>query len=343
MEKEYYSGIWVLAELTSAGFHPMVGELLTKAQELKAHSGEMVTAILLGENIRSHCQELIALGADQVIACENPNLRQYKARTYQQALTALNDKYHPSIILYGATEQGCDLAPRMMVALETGLTADAVELGYDEDGDFYQVTPGYGGKLFARIVIPEKRPQMATVHAGICESATPDLERKGFIIMEELDILPDLAYEVLSVEEKPSRERSLQDADVIISGGRGIQTEKDIELLKELAVLLNGQVAGSRPLIDKGLLPHEVQIGQSGKTVRPKLILNIAISGSVQYRVGMQKSDCIVCVNQARKEPIFELSNYGVVEDYRVLIPAVIEEIRRCRNAGQGGAEWIGY
>ena len=332
MAKEQCSGIWIVAEQENGCFHPTVAELLTKAQELKKHSGETVSAILMGENVRALCQDLISLGADQVILCEHPNLEQYKARTYQQALTALNSKYHPSIILYGATEKGCDLAPRMMVALSTGLTADAVELGYDEDGDFYQVTPGYGGKLFARIVIPEKRPQMATVHAGICEAAEADPERRGQIITEELDILPDPEYEVLSVQEKPNRGRSLQDADVIISGGRGIQTEKDLELLQELAALLNGQVAGSRPLVDKGLLPHEVQIGQSGKTVRPKLILNVAISGSVQYRVGMQKSGCIVCVNQAPKEPIFELSNYGIVEDYRAFLPAVIEEIRRRRD-----------
>ena len=163
MNSEKYSGIWIFAEQSGGVIHPAVFELLAKAQQLKAHSGEIITAVLLGSNVRQLADALIARGAEQVIVAEAPGLEMYSARPYQQALAQLVEKYKPSILLYGATSIGRDLAPRLMISLKTGLTADAIDLGFDEDGVFYQTTPGYGGKIFAHIVINEKRPQMATV------------------------------------------------------------------------------------------------------------------------------------------------------------------------------------
>ena len=184
-----YKGIWVFAEQQHGHIEPSVFELLAKARELAAHSGEEVTAVLLGCGIASLTEELFARGADAVIAAEHENLEKYSARPYQQALTQLSEKYRPSIILYGATTLGRDLAPRMMVSLNTGLTADAIDLGFDEDGVFYQTTPAYGGKVFANIVIPERRPQMVTVRPRVFEALAPDASRRGCAVFEQVDVL----------------------------------------------------------------------------------------------------------------------------------------------------------
>lgn len=329
MIKDNYKGIWIFAEQHDGLLEETVRELLSKAQELKAACGETVTAVLLGYEIDGLADELFAYGADEVLVCSQKSLATYKARPYQQALTAMVRQYRPSILLYGATSCGCNLAPRMMVSLETGLTADAIDLGFDENGAFYQTTPGYGGKILARIMIPEKRPQMATVRSGVFPSAVPDRQRRGKIVRVELDIEDDPCYEVLSTEKKASVEKPIEKSPVIVSGGRGIRTAEDLDLLREFAGLINAQVAGSRPLIDSGLLPHSLQIGQSGKTIKPELIINIAVSGSVQYRVGMEKSGTIVSINKSPGAPVFGISNYGVVGDFRAVLPAVIAEIRK--------------
>jgi len=335
MAKEDYKGIWIFAEQKDGVLSEIVPELLAEANELKKNGGQEVTAVLLGNHVQPLVGELIAAGAEQVIVCEHENLASYSARPYQKVLTALAEKYQPAIILYGADAVGCDLAPRMMVSLKTGLTADAIGLGYDEDGDFYQTTPGYGGKILARIVIPEKRPQMVTVRAGVFSPAVPDAGRTGKVITEYVPVEADCCYEVLSSAEKQLNEKPIEEAKVLVSGGRGVRTAEELKLLKELAELLGGELAASRPLVDNGLLPHTVQIGQSGKTVKPELMINVAISGSVQYKVGMQKSGCIMSINKAAAAPIFEISNYGAVEDYKTLIPAVIDEIKRRRASGR--------
>ena len=188
MTKENYKGIWIFAEQQNGVLNPVTLELLAKAQELKAHNGEEISAILLGSGVSALAGTLIAHGADQVILAEHENLSSYSARPYQQALTQLAEKYHPSIILYGATTLGRDLAPRMMVSLKTGLTADAIDLGYDEDGVFYQTTPAYGGKILAHIVILEKRPQMATVRPMMFSPLEADEAREGRIMSESVAV-----------------------------------------------------------------------------------------------------------------------------------------------------------
>lgn len=329
MAKEDYKGIWIFAEQQNGVLHPAVAELLAKAQELKAHNGEAISAVLLGDGVKPLAAELIAQGADQVIVAENAALRDYSARPYQQALTQLAEKYKPSIILYGATSLGRDLAPRVMVSLKTGLTADAIDLGYDEDDVFYQTTPAYGGSILAHIVILECRPQMATVRPKIFAPLEPDASRTGTVIEEDVEVVREDAYEVLSVEQKTVNGTPIDKADVLVCGGRGIKSEDDLASLRELAGLLGGQIAASRPLVDNGWLSHDEQIGQSGASVKPELIVNIAISGSVQYQVGMQNSKCIVSINHTAGAPIFDISHYGVVGDYKSVVPAIIEEIKR--------------
>lgn len=329
MTKENYKGIWIFAEQQNGIINPVTFELLAKAQELKAHNGEEITAVLLGYGVASLADALIARGADQVIVCEHENLASYSARPYQQALTQLAGKYLPSIILYGATPLGRDLAPRMMVSLKTGLTADAIDLGYDEDGVFYQTTPAYGGKILAHIVILEKRPQMATVRPMMFTPLEADPSRAGKVIAESVAVDREDSYEVLSTEKKDSAGAAIDQAALLVSGGRGIKSEADFGMLGELAELLGGQVAASRPPVDMGWLPHEQQIGQSGTAVKPDHIINVGISGSVQYEVGMQNSGCIISINHNPEAPIFGISNYGVVGDYRSVVPAIIAEIKK--------------
>ena len=331
MTKENYKGIWIFAEQQNGVLNPVTLELLAKAQELKAHNGEEISAILLGSGVSALAGTLIAHGADQVILAEHENLSSYSARPYQQALTQLAEKYHPSIILYGATTLGRDLAPRMMVSIKTGLTADAIDLGYDEDGVFYQTTPAYGGKILAHIVILEKRPQMATVRPMMFSPLEADEAREGRIMSESVAVDEETCFKVLSAEEKASSSLSIDQAKLLVSGGRGIKSEKDFETLGQLAALLGGQTAASRPPVDLGWLPHEQQIGQSGTTVKPDHIINVGVSGSVQYQVGMQNSGCIISINHNPEAPIFNISNYGIVGDYRSIIPAIIAEINKRR------------
>lgn len=327
MAKEDYKGIWIFAEQEDGHLHPTVLELLAKAQELKAFNGETITAVLLGSGVSALAGTLFEYGADQVIFAENQALAGYSARPYQKALTELAEKYKPSIILYGATPLGRDLAPRIMVSLKTGLTADAIDLGYDEDGVFYQTTPAYGGKILAHIVILEKRPQMATVHAQICQPLEPRAGAKGELIVENVNVEADADYEVLETLPAESTGRSPAKARIVVAGGRGVKSPEELKELEKLAALLGGELACSRPLVDNGWLPHELQIGQSGITVKSDVIFNFAISGSVQYQLGMQNAKCIVAVNQSEDAPIYDIAHYGAVCDYRKLVAALIKEL----------------
>lgn len=329
MQKDNVQGIWIFAEQEKGALHPAVFELLAKAQELKAHNGEAITAVLLGDQVEALAPALIAAGADGVLLAEEENLAAYSARPYQQALTQLAEKYCPSILLYPATPMGRDLAPRMMVSLHTGLTADAIDLGFDEDGVFYQTTPGYGGSILAHIVILEKRPQMATVRTGLFAPLQPDPQRTGEIRRESVSVELDDSYELLGCEPKVVSGVPIDKAEILVSGGRGIKDEAELALLRELADAMGAEIASSRPLVDGGLLPHSKQIGQSGATVKPKLIVNVAISGSVQYQIGMNGAACIVSINKAAGSPIFDISHYGAVADFKSLVPAMTAEIKK--------------
>lgn len=332
MNQSEHKGIWVFAEQENGVINSSVYELLGKAAELQAHNGEEICAVLLGCGIAGLAKELIARGADKVIAVEDESLASYSARPYQKALTELAQKYRPNILLYAATSPGRDLAPRVMVSLKTGLTADAIDLAYDEDGMFYQTTPAYGGSIMARIVIPEKRPQMATVRTKLFSPLPPDYTRAGKIINETVHVEKDDCFKLISAAEKAVSGVPIEKAEIIVSGGRGVKDEEELKLLEELALILGGQLASSRPLVDSGLLPHSRQIGQSGATVKPKLIINAAISGSIQYQIGMQDAGCIVSINKSDSAPIFDISNFGAVADFKALVPALTAEIKKRRQ-----------
>ena len=326
-----FHGIWVFAEQTDGVLHPAVLELLAKAQDLKQAAGGAtpVTAILLGQGVDSLAQTLIAHGADAVRLAEHAHLSAYKPRTYKKVLVQLAQTYSPSIFLLPASPMGRDLAPRVMCALNTGLTADAIDLSYDEDGMFVHTTPAYGGNLLVNIAIPEARPQMVTVRPMVFTPLSPDSARTGEIFRETVSAEDDEDYVILSTEEKAAGGAALAEAKVVVSGGRGIRSEADLEQLRQLAELLGGQLGCSRPLCENGWMSHDSQIGQSGITVKPDFILNVGVSGAGQYVSGMNQAGCVMSINHTGGAPIFAVSHYGVEADYRTVIPILLAEIRR--------------
>ena len=331
MGKEAYKDIWVFAEQEDGVLSGTTFELLAKAHDLKAKLGgtDAVVAVLLGSGVAGLAPTLFAYGAEKVIVAENDALAQYSARPYEKALVQLCEKRKPSIFLFAASVQGRDVAPRVMCSLRTGLTADAIDLDVDEEGTFVQTTPNFGGNILSHIAIPEKRPQMVTVHPRVFEPFEPKEGATGELITETVDVEPDSDYVVVESTQKVYDGKPIDECDVLVAGGRGIKSEEDLAELRKLAGLIGGELACSRPLCDCGWMPHEEQIGQSGTTVKPKFILNVAISGSVQYLAGMQNAGCIMSINHTASAPIYDVSHYGAVIDYRKLIPAVIDEIER--------------
>lgn len=331
MGKEAYKDIWVFAEQEDGALSGTTFELLAKAHDLKAKlgGGDAVVAVLLGSGVAGLAPTLFAYGAEKVIVAENDALAQYSARPYEKALVQLCEKRKPSIFLFAASVQGRDVAPRVMCSLRTGLTADAIDLDVDEEGTFVQTTPNFGGNILSHIAIPEKRPQMVTVHPRVFEPFEPKEGATGELITEIVDVEHDADYVVVESTKKVYDGKPIDECEVLVAGGRGIKSEEDLEQLRRLAGLLGGELACSRPLCDNGWMPHEEQIGQSGTTVKPKFILNVAISGSVQYLAGMQNAGCIMSINHTASAPIYDVSHYGAVVDYRKLIPAVIDEIER--------------
>ncbi len=331
MGKEAYKDIWVFAEQEDGVLSGTTFELLAKAHDLEAKLGgtDAVVAVLLGSGVAGLAPTLFAYGAEKVIVAENDALAQYSARPYEKALVQLCEKRKPFIFLFAASVQGRDVAPRVMCSLRTGLTADAIDLDVDEEGTFVQTTPNFGGNILSHIAIPEKRPQMVTVHPRVFEPFEPKEGATGELITETVDVEPDSDYVVVESTKKVYDGKPIDECDVLVAGGRGIKSEEDLEQLRKLAGLIGGELACSRPLCDCGWMPHEEQIGQSGTTVKPKFILNVAISGSVQYLAGMQNAGCIMSINHTASAPIYDVSHYGAVIDYRKLIPAVIDEIER--------------
>ena len=331
MNNKEYKDIWVFAELEEGAVSQTVLELLAKSHDLKAKLGgtDKVTAVLLGSGVKEQVQTLWAYGAERVILVDDEGLCQYKHRVYTDALVKLCEKHLPSIFLFAASPMGRELAPRVMCRLGTGLTADAIDLDVDEDGTFVQTTPNFGGNILSHIAIPVARPQMCTVHPKVFAAMEPCADAAGELLTEEMEIISDEDYVILGREEKAFEGVRLDKAKVVVSGGFGLKEEEDMNMLRELASLIGGELGCSRPLCERGWFGHEKQIGQSGTTIAPELIVNIAISGSIQYMAGMENSKKILSINKDKAASIFDVSHYGAVADYRQLVPAIIEEIKK--------------
>jgi len=323
-----YQNIWVYAETADNGPAPVVYELLAKGRELADKTGEKLAAVLLGHKTGDSAQELLAYGADQVIRLESENLADYKPVPYAAAMKELVDKHKPSMLLFGATAEGRDLAPRLQAKLLTGLTADCLDLSVDEAGLLVQIKPSYGDNIMCTITCPSARPQMATVRPKVF-SPLEKAEAKGEVIDEKIEVKADERYEVLGRQPLPSAGPDIGAADILVALGRGAAGEGAVKAAQELAELLRGAVAVTRPLTDDGQFSHDLLIGQSGLTVKPKCILNFGISGAIQYVVGMQNSGLIISVNKMEDAPIFGVSHYGVVSDAEETIKAIVEAIKQ--------------
>ena len=310
--------IWVFCEQRDGEIQSVALELLGVARELSEKTGEQVEAILLGCGIADKAGELIAYGADVVHVVDDKKLDKFLTEPYAQAVTQVVKANDPSVILFGATSIGRDLAPRLSARLNTGLTADCTKLEIDEEGSLFMTRPAFGGNLFATIICPDSRPQMSTVRPGVMKKLDKDESRKGEVIAETIawDESKMVVEIIEEVKETQSVEK-IEEAKILVSCGRGM---KDVEPTYELAAKLKGTVSASRALVDAGVIEQPRQVGQTGKTVRPEAYIALGISGAIQHLAGMEESEFIIAVNTDKTAPIFKVANLGIVSDAAAVV-----------------------
>ena len=325
-----YTGVSVFIEQRDGEIQKVSLELLGEGRRLAEKLNTKLIAILLGNNVANIAQELVYYGADEVILAEDTMLDKYVTEPYTKVFTSIITEIKPEIVLIGATAIGRDLAPRVSARVYTGLTADCTTLEIDEETKNLLMTrPAFGGNIMATIICPEHRPQMSTVRPGVMIVGERDTERKGSIIKHQAQLdASDMNVEILEVVKETKKKVKIEDANVLISGGRGLGKKESFENLELLAKELSGLVAGSRAAVDAGWIDREFQVGQTGKTVRPGLYIACGISGAIQHVAGMEESEFIVAINKNATAPIFEFADVGIVGDVNKVIPALIEELK---------------
>lgn len=329
MDKSQYKNVYVFVEQREGIIQNVAVELLGKARELADTLHEQVYALLLGKAVKGKADELIAAGADVVLAVEADELEQYDTESYAQAITQVIRERKPGVLLIGATTIGRDLGPRLSARVETGLTADCTGLDISEGGDLLMTRPAFGGNLMATIICKEHRPQMSTVRPGVMRVKEKDMLRKGKI--EEVKVTFDRSKFRVRILENVKEQKNIVDiteAKVLVSGGRGVGNTEGFKLLGELAKVLGAEVSASRAMVDAGVLSHERQVGQTGKTVRPDLYFAMGISGAIQHLAGMEESDFIVAINKDKYAPIFNMADLGIVGDVQKIVPILTEKLK---------------
>ena len=326
-----YKNVFVYIE-TERGRAKHVGlELLTPAGELAAARGEKVVGVVIGDDVKAVAKDVIAYGADEVLLVEGPEYRDYTTDGYANVITRLVEKHQPSVLLIGATNNGRDFGPRVACRLQVGMTADVTELRIDEtSGCVAWTKPGYGDALMAVILCPDTWPQMGTVRPGVFQKRKPDPNRTGEIITETI---PTPTREIRTklvelIQTSTGAQVNLEEAEVIVAGGRGLGKAENFSCLEELAAVLGGAVGASRAATDAGWISHAHLIGQTGKTVAPRLYIACGISGAVQHTAGILASDTIVAINQDPNAQIFDVAHYGIVGDLVEVIPALVKELK---------------
>jgi len=325
--------IWVLAEQRGGVLHDVGLELLGKARELAAAADGAVAAVLLGADVLPRGQTLMEYGADKVLVADHPELEPYRLLPYTQILAEACRLHQPDIMLLGATSLGVELAPRLAARLETGLSAHCIDLQLDDDGNLLQMVPGWGGGVVATITCPDHRPQMATVMPGVMRKPQPAAGTGEIIRLEIGEDLEVSGPWVLEVNQAETRELPLESAEVVVAGGFGIGGPEGWQLLEELARLLGGAVGATRPPVDEGWAAEEQMIGQSGKTVRPRLYIGVGISGMSHHLVGMDEAEIVVAINKDPKAELFKFADYALVGDYREIVPQLIEELKALKGS----------
>lgn len=328
-----YNGIWVFAEQREGKLQKVSLELLGEGRRLANELGVNLTAVLIGNNVEDLAATLGEHGADEVLVAESEQLEHYTTDGYTKVICDLANERKPGIILIGATFIGRDLGPRVAARLSTGLTADCTSLAVEvKDGALLATRPAFGGNLMATIACPDHRPQMATVRPGVFSKSN---EKNGKFVVEnvKVEVQPsDIRTQILEIVKANKEIIDIGEAKVIVAGGRGIGSQENFTLLKELADVLGGVVAGSRAVVEKGWIDAAYQVGQTGKTVKPNIYVACGISGAIQHVAGMQDSDMIIAINKDETAPIMKVADYGIVGDLNKVIPEMINQLKEIQE-----------
>ena len=343
MNLEEYKGVYVFAQQVDNEISGIAFELLGKAKELAAPLNTEVTAVLIGSDIKGLADQLAEYGADKVIVVDDPELKEYRTEPYAHALASVINEFKPEIVLVGATAIGRDLGPTVSARVATGLTADCTVL---EIGDFPLVAipgkedqqkhnqllmtrPAFGGNTIATIACPNTRPQMATVRPGVMQKIDPIKGAKANVVEFNPGFTPNNRYvQIREVVKAVSNTKDIMDARILVSGGRGVGSADNFKMLEDLAEVLGGTVSCSRACVDSGWLPRDLQVGQTGKTVRPSVYFAIGISGAIQHVAGMEESDIIIAINKDEDAPIFDVADYGIVGDLNKVVPQLTAQLK---------------
>jgi len=327
---ESYRGVWVFAEQRRGSLSSISFELLGAGRRLADKLEVELTAVLLGHDISGEAQELIYHGADRVIVVDHEKLRDFHDDSYAEVLARLIEEEKPEIVLTGATSMGRSFIPKVAAKLGTGLTADCTGLEIDDRGNLVQTRPAFGGNIMATIICPNHRPQMATVRHKVMKPAERDESRSGEIVRKDVDFSTvNVRTSLVEFVEEVEDTVNIAEADIIVSGGRGLGGPENFELIRKLARVLGGAVGASRAAVDAGWIPYSHQVGQTGKTVCPKLYIACGISGAIQHLAGMQSSEVIVAINKDPDAPIFNVATFGIVGDLFEVVPALIKKLDR--------------
>ncbi len=343
MGLEEYKGVYVFAQQVDNVLDGVAFELLGKGKDLAKDLGTDVTAVLIGSNVKGLADQLAEYGADRVIVVDDPELKDYRTEPYAHALASVINEYKPEIMLVGATAIGRDLGPTVSARVKTGLTADCTSL---EIGNFPLVAapgkeaeqkhnqllmtrPAFGGNTIATIACPDNRPQMATVRPGVMQKIAPIAGAKANVVEFNPGFTPNNRYvEILNIVKAVKNTANIMEAKILVSGGRGVGSKENFKLLEDLAEVLGGTVSCSRAVVENGWLPVDLQVGQTGKTVRPQIYFAIGISGAIQHVAGMEDSDLIIAINKDEDAPIFDVADYGLVGDLNKIVPALTAALK---------------
>ena len=345
---EAYKGVFVFAQQVDNVISNIAYELIGKGKELAKDLGVEVTAVLVGSDVKGLADQLAEYGADKVIVVDDPELKEYRTEPYTHAIASVIKEFKPEIFLIGATAIGRDLGPRVCARIHTGLTADCTKL---DIGDFpmnpvpgretkhnqlLMTRPAFGGNTIATIACPDFRPQMATVRPGVMQKAPKEAGKKAVVTEFNPGFTKNNKYvDILEVVKAVSNTVDIMDAKILVSGGRGVGSPENFKILDDLAEAIGGTVSCSRAVVDAGWKPKDLQVCQTGKTVRPNVYFAIGISGAIQHLAGMEESDIIVAINKDESAPIFDVADYGVVGDLNKIVPMLTEKIKEAKAAAK--------
>ena len=343
---EAYKGVFVFAQQVDNVISNIAYELIGKGKELAKDLGVEVTAVLVGSDVKGLADQLAEYGADKVIVVDDPELKEYRTEPYTHAIASVIKEFKPEIFLIGATAIGRDLGPRVCARIHTGLTADCTKL---DIGDFpmnpvpgretkhnqlLMTRPAFGGNTIATIACPDFRPQMATVRPGVMQKAPKEAGKKAVVTEFNPGFTKNNKYvDILEVVKAVSNTVDIMDAKILVSGGRGVGSPENFKILDDLAEAIGGTVSCSRAVVDAGWKPKDLQVGQTGKTVRPNVYFAIGISGAIQHVAGMEESDIIIAINKDESAPIFDVADYGIVGDLNKIVPMLTEKIKEAKAA----------